>query len=129
MAGDFTTALGEALGCDIDVKENHSTDIKDEKGSSFVVEPPTNRVMPRLMVGLQPSISTIKLISVDRRTIWVGVRRLLQICMPNHFALFLVFDNVQETVILCGAGIGATPFARYDLVMLSTGNSFELQYS
>jgi NADPH oxidase len=46
MVGDFTTAVGEALGCDVSMA-------KAEKGVPHAVQevkPPINRVLPRVMI-------------------------------------------------------------------------------
>ncbi|EIW79665.1 NADPH oxidase B [Coniophora puteana RWD-64-598 SS2] len=81
VAGDFTTALAKAVGCDFDSKEK----VKEVDEAGGVVlgtnsNPPLNRVLPRVMVD-GPFGSA----SED----------------------FLNY----ETVLLVGAGIGVTPFA------------------
>jgi hypothetical protein len=44
MVGDFTKALGAALGCEM------SGDDEKEKGGQQEVKPPLNKVLPRVMV-------------------------------------------------------------------------------
>jgi NADPH oxidase len=46
VVGDFTTALATTLGCDLSTK---SKKVEKETGAS-VVEPPLNKVLPRIMV-------------------------------------------------------------------------------
>ncbi|EGG06344.1 uncharacterized protein MELLADRAFT_43541 [Melampsora larici-populina 98AG31] len=72
--GDFTTEFAEALGCDFSKVSEKSG------GEAAVVKPPTNRVLPRVMVD-----------------------------GPFGSASEDVFKF--EAVILCGGGIGVTPFA------------------
>lgn len=71
QVGDFTRALGqvhshqvqmlnahakhaaEALGCDVKAKPTKPSDMKDDTGgqdAAFVVNPPINVVLPRIMV-------------------------------------------------------------------------------
>jgi hypothetical protein len=53
MVGDFTLALGEALGCDVKAKGEKPTNLKDgdeKQSQSYVVNPPMNRVLPRIMI-------------------------------------------------------------------------------
>ncbi|KAG0145446.1 hypothetical protein CROQUDRAFT_658623 [Cronartium quercuum f. sp. fusiforme G11] len=71
--GDFTTEFAEALGCDF-------SRASEKAGSPAVVKPPTNRILPRVMVD-----------------------------GPFGSASEDVFKF--EAVILCGGGIGVTPFA------------------
>lgn len=47
VAGDFTTALSKAVGCDFDSKPAKGD---EKKGASTTVTPPLNRVLPRVMV-------------------------------------------------------------------------------
>lgn len=72
--GDFTTEFAEALGCDF------SRGSEKPSASGAVIKPPTNRVLPRVMVD-----------------------------GPFGSASEDVFKF--EAVILCGGGIGVTPFA------------------
>ena len=53
VVGDFTSALAEALGADPKAKAGKPTEMKDgetQKSGAFVVDPPLNRVLPRVMV-------------------------------------------------------------------------------
>jgi NADPH oxidase len=82
VAGDFTTALAKALGCDLG-KEKGEKGEKGGEGSKVVgtrANPPLGAVLPRVMVdGPFGSAS-------------------------EDFSKF-------ETILLVGAGIGVTPFA------------------
>ncbi|KAF8508456.1 NADPH oxidase [Hysterangium stoloniferum] len=47
VAGDFTSALAKAVGCDFDSKPSKDD---EKKAASMTVNPPINRVLPRVMV-------------------------------------------------------------------------------
>lgn len=50
MVGDFTKALGEALGCDLNDKSNEKDGNGDEQQQQREIRPPLNRVLPRVMI-------------------------------------------------------------------------------
>jgi predicted ferric reductase len=50
VAGDFTTAFAKALGCDFDSKPEKGGDKSGGKVIGTNVNPPINRVLPRVMV-------------------------------------------------------------------------------
>lgn len=53
VVGDFTQTLSRALGCDIDIEKKENKGGGDEKGAKVVgtqVNPPLNKILPRIMV-------------------------------------------------------------------------------
>lgn len=97
MAGDFTSALATALGCDANQKAGKPVDIKedDDDEKSHEVSPPINRPLPRIQIdGPFGSAS---------EDYYKFVR-----CLHASYPKLIVG---QETIMLCGAGVGVTPFA------------------
>lgn len=50
VAGDFTTALAQSLGCDFDSKKDKGADKAGGKVIGTDVNPPVNKILPRIMV-------------------------------------------------------------------------------
>lgn len=102
QAGDFTKSLHEALGGDVGGKPKSDKKEGGKGDESYVVNPPTNVVLPRVMID-GPFGSA----SEDFHK-FVG-----HLASGRSCSCLKVDRSValQEAVMLCGAGIGVTPFA------------------